>query len=73
MRTTFDSICWFQVWSMVYIFPHRQNEMYGTQIQNELGFKVRENLQLNNTDKTQLPACYHWKHDNNHSYWPKAK
>jgi len=29
----------------------RQNEMYNTQIQNELGFIVRENLQLTNIDK----------------------
>jgi len=34
----------------------RQNEMYDTQTQNELGFKVRENLQLTNTDKKALPA-----------------
>ena len=37
----------------------RQNQMYDTQIQNELGFKVRENLQLTNTDKKPLPACQH--------------
>ena len=30
--------------------------MYDTQIQNELGFKVRENLQLTNTDKKPLPV-----------------
>jgi len=29
----------------------RQNEVYNTEIQNELGFKIRENLQLTNTDK----------------------
>jgi len=33
--------------------------MYDTQIQNELGLKVRENLQLTNTDKKPLPACQH--------------
>jgi len=33
--------------------------MYDAQIQNELGFKVRENLQLTNTDKKALPACHH--------------
>jgi len=33
--------------------------MYDTQIQNELGFKVRENLQLTKTDKKPLPACKH--------------
>jgi len=33
--------------------------MYDMQTQNELGFKVRENLQLNNTDKKPLPACKH--------------
>jgi len=37
----------------------RQNEIYDTLIQNELGFKVRENLQLTNTDKKPLPACKH--------------
>jgi len=37
----------------------RQNEIYNTQIQNELGFKVRERLQLTNTDKKPLPACQH--------------
>jgi len=39
----------------------RQNEMYDTQIQNELPFKGRENLQLTNTDKKPLPvpACHH--------------
>jgi len=31
--------------------------MYDTQTQNELQFKVRENLQLTNTDKAPLPAC----------------
>jgi len=50
-----------------------QNEMYDTQIQNELGFKVRENLQLTNTDKKPLPACQHYKHDNTHPYWLTAK
>jgi len=30
--------------SMVYFCLMRQNEMYDTKIQNELGFKVRENL-----------------------------
>jgi len=34
-------------------------EMYDTQIQNELGFKVRKNLQSTNTDKKPLPACHH--------------
>jgi len=33
--------------------------MYDTQIQNELGFKVRENLQLTSTDNKPLPACQH--------------
>jgi len=33
--------------------------MYNTQIQNEPGFKVGENLQLTNTDKKPLPACQH--------------
>jgi len=33
--------------------------MHNTQIQNELGFKVRENLQLTNTDKKPLPASQH--------------
>jgi len=33
-----------------------QNEMNDTQIQNELGFKVRENIHLNNTDKKPLPV-----------------
>jgi len=33
--------------------------MYDTQIQNELGFKVRDNLQLINRDKKPLPACHH--------------
>jgi len=47
--------------------------MYDTQIQNELGFKVRENLQLTNTDKKPLPACHHKKHDNTHPHWLKAK
>jgi len=28
--------------------------MYNTQIQNKIGFKVRENLQLTNTDKKPL-------------------
>ena len=53
----------------------RQNEMYDTQIQNKLGFKVtvRENPQLTNTDKKPLPACQHWKHDNTHPYWLTAK
>jgi len=37
----------------------RQNEMYNTQIQNELGFKVRENLKLTNTDKKTLLAYQH--------------
>jgi len=32
--------------------------MYNT-TQNELRFKVRENLQLINTDKKPLPACPH--------------
>jgi len=32
----------------------RQNEMYDVQIQNELWFKVGENLQLANTDKKLL-------------------
>jgi len=36
----------------------RQNEMYGM-IENELVFKVRENLQLTNRDKKPLPACHH--------------
>jgi len=34
-----------------------QNKMCNTQIQNALGFKVRENLQLTNTGKKPLPAC----------------
>jgi len=34
-----------------------QNE--DTQIQIKLGFEVRENLQLTNTDKKALPACQH--------------
>jgi len=29
--------------------------MYNTQIQNDLGCKVRENVQLTNTDKKPLP------------------
>jgi len=33
--------------------------MCDTQIQNELGFKVRVNLQLTNIDKKPLPACQH--------------
>jgi len=33
--------------------------MYGTQIPNELGFKIRENLQLTNTDKKPLSASHH--------------
>jgi len=33
--------------------------MYDTQIKNEFGFKVRENLQLTNTDKKPLLACQH--------------
>ena len=37
----------------------RQNEMYDTQIQNELGFRVRENLQLTNTDKKPLEEVWH--------------
>jgi len=50
----------FKFGSMVYILPHEaKNEMYDTQIKNELGFKVRENLQLTNTDKKPLPACHH--------------
>jgi len=32
--------------------------MYNTPMQNELGFKVRENL-LTNIDKKPLPACQH--------------
>jgi len=32
-------------------------EMYDTLIQNELGFKLRENQQLTKTDKKPLPAC----------------
>jgi len=31
--------------------------MYDIQIKNELRFKVRENLQLTNTDKAPLHAC----------------
>jgi len=50
----------FKFGSMVYILPHmKQNEMYDTQIQHELGFKISENLQLTNTDKKPLPACHH--------------
>jgi len=30
-----------------------------TKFENELGFKVKENLQLTNTDKKPLPACQH--------------
>jgi len=37
----------------------RQNELYDTQIENELGFKVRENLHLTYTDKKPLPACHY--------------
>jgi len=37
----------------------KQNEINSTQIQNELGFKARENLQLTNTHKKPLPACKH--------------
>jgi len=53
----------FKFGSMVYILPHEakwgvQYE-YDTQIQNDLGFKDRENLQLTNTDKKPLPACHH--------------
>jgi len=33
--------------------------MYNTQIQNELGFRFSENLQLINTDKKPLSACHH--------------
>jgi len=33
--------------------------MYDTQIQNELGFKARKNLQLPSTDKKPLSACQH--------------
>jgi len=33
--------------------------MYDTQIQNELGFKDRENLQFTNANKIPLPACHH--------------
>jgi len=33
--------------------------MYNTQIQYELGFKAKENLQLTNSDKKPLPA---WEH-----------
>jgi len=33
--------------------------MYDTEKQIKLGFKVRENLQLTNTDKKPLPACQH--------------
>jgi len=33
--------------------------MYDIQMQNELGFKVGENLQLTNTDKKPPPACQH--------------
>jgi len=33
--------------------------MYDTQIQNEVGYKVRENLQLADTDKKPLLACHH--------------
>jgi len=54
--------CYFLVLSLVVwcIFClMRQNEMYDTQIQNELGFKVRENLQFTNKDKKPLPACHH--------------
>jgi len=50
----------FKFGSMVYILPHEaKNEMYDAQLQNELAFKVRENLQLTNTDKKPLPACHH--------------
>jgi len=34
--------------------------MYDTQIKNELRVKVRENLQLTNTDKKPLPACQYY-------------
>jgi len=51
----------FKFGSLVYILPHdaKWDVAYNTQIQNELGSKVRENLQLTNTDKKQLPACQH--------------
>jgi len=47
----------FKFGSMVDIMPHEANEMYDTQIQNELGLKL-ENLQLTNTEKPLL-ACQH--------------
>jgi len=31
--------------------------MYDTQIQNELGYKVRENLQLINTVRQETTTC----------------
>jgi len=31
--------------------------MYDTQIQNELGYKVRENLQLTNTVRQETTTC----------------
>jgi len=32
---------------------------HDTQMQNELGFKVRENMQLTNTANKPLTACQH--------------
>jgi len=42
----------------------RQNEMYDSQIPNDLGFKVRENLQLTNTQETTtcFPSLKAWQH-----------
>ena len=43
----------FEFGGLVHILPHeaKGNVGYNTQIQNDLGFEVRENLQLVNTDK----------------------
>jgi len=51
----------FKFGSMVHILPHgaKWDVQHDAQMQNELGFKVRENLQLTNTDKKPLPACHY--------------
>jgi len=54
----------FKFGSMVYILPHmKQNEMYDTQIQHELGFKISEKVDQHRQETTTcLPSLKAWKY-----------
>jgi len=53
----------FKFGSMVDIMPHEANEMYDTQIQNELGFKVRKPaVDQHRETTTCLPALKAWQY-----------